>query len=311
MELAVLTLRGDRQSRNARIGQLMAVNEMLKSSEAAIRRGAVSGLVPHEVQWLGEDVFRIVCLVGEDASGSPLLVRQAEWFGHVDHRIDLVVADPFRPIPGHRASCRVPATAYRPQGSESAPILMHHARARVACTMIATTMEALDRGDTTRAFVEFWRRYCRLHAGRRDLIPVHVVDETACTRELWMDRLRSWSTWAGLSAAPPITPVVVAAPVDDGAADASDCESVGADSILSMASSVVASPSDGASLNVEDTERLWTTWLKLHPVWGGGQSPQEIRCEGLRMDDWTPDLFAKEPWRVHPRPTTRCAVDMR
>ena len=149
-------------------------------------------------------------------------------------------------------------------------------------------------------------------------MPQHVVDETTCTKDLWVDRLRSWAKWAGLPAAPPaappvappITPVAVAT-MDDGAADGSDCESVGADSILSMASSVVASPSDGASLNVEDTERLWQIWLKLHPVWGGGQSPQEIRFEGLRMDDWTPDLFAKEPWRRQAPPAVGCAAMFR
>ena len=86
METAYFVLEGSprgRSHRLSRVSQIVAINELLKPDIRNHARNQVSGLWPLEVHWLGKQAFRVLCLVGEDASQSALLKPHRD--GNVMH----------------------------------------------------------------------------------------------------------------------------------------------------------------------------------------------------------------------------------
>lgn len=202
METAYFVLEGaprGRSHRLSRVAQIVAINELLKPDLRNHARNEVSGLWPIEVHWLGKQAFRVVCLVGEDASRSPLLKPHRD--GNVMHDVRIFLQKAGQAPPGEaRATCLIPqcdfvlprSSSSKPQGNRGdMPCVMNHtSRVRMAGAIVddalrTVSMRLFDLAKHPQnVFGNFWHDYER---GARMLARTNYNDIRALALE-WRQR---------------------------------------------------------------------------------------------------------------------------
>jgi len=321
METCYIIVAGPRHERVQRFGQLAAMNKLLNPNVKAHAHGLVSGIWPIEVHHLGDDVFRVVCVLGADASSSPLLKPHRD--GNITPSARVYVMTAGREtLREAKDICVIPGRSHHVKPSNAKigkggfPFLLNHVeRLQMASVIVDAAVRVQRRASVqSGVFDVFWSNYLN---GERFLVHGDHM-ELVRNQNIWTQRLapppppeldlsrkEEWPPPAAAPAAAPppptfqglVTPAMIAA--HNGAPHDDDCVST-VSSILSEANTICS-----MSLKIDDVQNLWKKTIGSPgtggPVWAGGPSPIEIKYTGLREDAcpvWkTPDLFEDQPWR--------------
>ena len=326
METCYIILAGSRLERVQRLGQLAALNKLLNADIKAHVHGLVSGIWPIEIHWLGGDVFRVVCILGPDASASPLLAPHRAGAITPSARI-YVQAAGRETLREAKEICVIPGRSWHVKpsnakiGNGGFPFLLNHVeRLQMAEKVVDRAMSVQRRASVqSGVFDAFWTKYLHgerflVHGDKMELRRHQNMWEQRLTspppppQELDLSREAEWPAPAAAPAAAPppppppfeglVTPAMIAA--HNGAPNADDCGST-VSSILSETDTIAS-----MSLKIEDVQNLWKITIGSPgtggPVWAGGLSPIQMKYPGLREDaapawNQSHDLFADQPWR--------------
>ena len=297
VETAYFVLEGSprgRSHRLSRVSQIVAINELLKPDIRNHARNQVSGLWPIEVHWLGKQAFRVLCLVGEDASQSALLKPHRD--GNVMHDARIFLQRAGQEPPGEpQATCLIPqcdfvlprnsSCCYTGKHADKPSVMNHAYRARMAGAIVDDALRTVScrlfdvAKNPRNVFNGFWHDYDN---GIRVLARTSYNDSRTLTLE-WKARLQD----TVLPMAHPPGPMRPQELDHDTAARE-------AETILSV------------SVKLDDLQRLFHVaggGPLPGNIWAGGPSPAERKYFGMKdvaaCGPWgkADTLFVDQPWR--------------
>lgn len=330
MEIAYVLIDSSRPNYTLRIAQIVAINDIIRPDVQSHVYGHVTGIWPIEVQWLGGSHFRVLCLVGEDASRSPILSAHRDGNVVASERIYIQLAGR-ETCYDTMASCILPPShvfySACLTNDERRPAVSYHLeRCYMAAVVVEQAVRELSHGafsafsaGAPSIFAGFWCLYEKglLHSGdgmelrksvelwsSRLKVNTYVLQMDPVSRPVIDTKTVEWPVPMSVEAASKDKTVLPGAFLDH-MQDAKkrmvhresnvDCKAKSeTDNILSV------------SLKLDDMHNLWKASSgnpSAGGIWSGGPSPVERKYFGIidasysRPWGVTTSLFDDQPWR--------------
>ena len=293
-----------------RILQLAALNDILKPSHEMVKRGGVSGILPYEIQWMGDLRFRIVCLVGDEVMNSTFF-HKVVLVNKELCPFELKRLNPFVTPPDVLETSIVPV-APKSVGSSQHEIMRHTTRVFMCAYMIHyATSFIRDLRGTSNVFQTFWARHQR--TGRGNVIPLETRDAYQRGMMEVVNRMveivedkpgpyveyrssyhrRRWQK--------PVLLARHAALLIGEFYEDTEEEDRGFKGVYDWRKYIPyhqTERSEGVYLLVDNKEHArWLMAAATHPE-VERSVPKQSPSLGVSMERWMPDLFEAYPWRV-------------